>query len=269
MYCQICGNKTKEDSKFCSSCGEEIKTISTEVEQNTKIKKSIKRIPLITIPIVFVLVASIILPAGNDPVSDRRDYFLGQIFGFSFVILLILDLIRYYRHTKKKKIICSECSAFITKEYAFCVNCGQKVEDKNKTKLEKFFDHFNKKPQLPESPQKLFWTLIGTVVGGVLGWYMGLPAIILILGWAIGVLLGRSLSKKKTPNATLVKIIGWSCVVTWTMPIVGILTGSMIIEYIKFHSETPKKYKIIAIICIILAILNSLSYIVLKRMGYI
>lgn len=32
MYCQNCGNKIKEDAKFCSSCGTEVKIISKASE---------------------------------------------------------------------------------------------------------------------------------------------------------------------------------------------------------------------------------------------
>lgn len=32
MYCQNCGNKIKEDAKFCSSCGTEVKIISEASE---------------------------------------------------------------------------------------------------------------------------------------------------------------------------------------------------------------------------------------------
>jgi len=44
MYCHNCGNKIKEDSKFCIGCGTEINSISNEKKDNPTISSTIKSV---------------------------------------------------------------------------------------------------------------------------------------------------------------------------------------------------------------------------------
>lgn len=48
MYCNNCGKKNPEDSKFCKSCGSEIKKVSAEHRTDSHVKSEVK--PSITEP---------------------------------------------------------------------------------------------------------------------------------------------------------------------------------------------------------------------------
>jgi len=91
MYCTSCGKQIRDDSKFCHSCGEEIKVPGTVKPIDTPIKKPIPKelpanikkkhgpgkflkfvvFPLLSIPIL-VLIVLLVISIFND-ISVKRD----------------------------------------------------------------------------------------------------------------------------------------------------------------------------------------------------
>ena len=79
------------------------KNDALELNNESKIKaiERIKKLPLVTIPIVYLLVLAcffiFIVPSGGDFISPKGDFFLGQLGGILFIVFLIIDVVRFRR----------------------------------------------------------------------------------------------------------------------------------------------------------------------------
>ena len=65
-----------------------------------------KKLPLTLIPVLlFVIFISlfVFVPQGNDLISAKGDYYLGQAIGILFIACLFIDFSRYIRNKKQRR----------------------------------------------------------------------------------------------------------------------------------------------------------------------
>lgn len=68
MYCNQCGTENSDSSKFCRSCGAQLKTIKTSTP-----KMNFKRYLLFAIPAMLVIIAIICITNSVTRYSDKKE----------------------------------------------------------------------------------------------------------------------------------------------------------------------------------------------------
>lgn len=68
---------------------------------------SYKKLPITLFPIIFgcILVAlfTFVVPENGDLISPTGDYYLGQLLVYLFVVCLLLDVVRLFKHKRSNK----------------------------------------------------------------------------------------------------------------------------------------------------------------------
>jgi len=77
-----------------------------------------------------------------------------------------------------------------------------------------------------------------------------------LLGAAIGQWFASWYAKRAEVNRGLIKFIAWSNVLTWFSIPIGLFTGLATLEFSKTAGLESKKYKILAIVGIVLSLIN-------------
>lgn len=95
------------------------------------------------------------------------------------------------------------------------------------------------------------------VVGGVIGYALGLAVFILLIGVVIGNWF-PSWYVKRNKSTTLPNFIAWANVISWLIPIVGVTTATMTYRFTQYiEPEHKMKYRILATIAAVLAVGNA------------
>ncbi|MCX5633325.1 MAG: hypothetical protein NTW93_06610 [Phycisphaerae bacterium] len=103
------------------------------------------------------------------------------------------------------------------------------------------------------------------IIGFVLWKFLGLAPFILLLAFIIGEPLAKWYFERQKVNQTFIKWIVWSNVLTWfLLPPLGILTGSMALQFSNLVEQEKKKYKILAITGIGLSLINAIAGFIMR-----
>lgn len=100
---------------------------------------------------------------------------------------------------------------------------------------------------------------VGGIAGFLIGYYVGFIVVLLFFGsFLIGSWFAKWYAKKEKINLSLINFIIWSNLITWLIPFLGILTGTIAIKFsdeLKSKFNT-KKYKILGVIGIVISLAN-------------
>lgn len=87
--------------------------------------------------------------------------------------------------------------------------------------------------------------------------FFGFTLVILIIPFLIGGYLAKFWLKRWEINPSIIKYVAYSNLLSWIIPIIGLFTAGFILGFEKTTIQLPKKYRILAIIGLILAFGNS------------
>lgn len=93
MYCGNCGGKLRDNERFCTGCGEEIRLESSGDSAQPALIKEVDRIFVYQFIYPIVIICSI-LPSFSKDEFDKF-YYLGGLFG-GFIEIAILHFIIFY-----------------------------------------------------------------------------------------------------------------------------------------------------------------------------
>ncbi len=156
-------------------------------------------------------------------------------------------------------MFCQNCGNKIKEEAKFCSSCGAEVKPVSEKQKETSEVVVEKKPSGAKTVLDQVVTFGSIVVGFIIGKYLGLVLFLFIFAWLIGQWFPKWYMKRGRINASVVKWIVWSNVLTWLLPPLGVMTGFAALEFSNHFPSDTKKYKTIAIIGIVASLLNALS----------
>ncbi len=130
-------------------------------------------------------------------------------------------------------------------------NSAQNNTSHESTKAEGAATSKKKEPMLNQAIK-----IGAAVLGLVLAKFMGIGIIILVIFAAVGMWFSKWYIKRGKMNTTLVNIILWAKVITWLLPPLGLLTGFATLGFSEHFVSQKKKFMILSIIAIVLALAN-------------
>lgn len=105
----------------------------------------------------------------------------------------------------------------------------------------------------------------GAIIGYMIVKFLGIiVAVIFLFAFLIGVYFPGWYFKRQKVNYTFIKWFVWSNILTWFLPPLGILTGFAAFGFSNLVKQEKKKYKILAIIGIILSLINAIVGIIIR-----
>ena len=168
---------------------------------------------------------------------------------------------------------CQQCGSKVNKDSYFCHNCGVEIKNKKyitiaeNTRDIKKID--NKKQSNLSSTQLMgiIGSILILIIGKSMGKYLGFAPFIFILIIifiiSIGSWFPKWYVKRGRVNQSFIRVIAWSNLITWFLPVLGLLTGVLTIKFY-ILGKGEKKYKILGIVSIILSIINAVIGIIIK-----
>ena len=160
---------------------------------------------------------------------------------------------------------CENCGNKINPSSKFCSSCGTELAKPITTKNPQKNDEIV--TAKPEQKTNIFGAIISVVffiVAFVIGRFLGLVTFLFIGAWALGEWFPKWYMKRDKVNVSLIKWVVWSNVLTWLLPPLGILTGFATLKFAEYFPSENKKYKIIAVVALVVSILNAISGILLR-----
>jgi len=162
---------------------------------------------------------------------------------------------------------CENCGNKLNQESKFCSNCGDKLKkifDKKEETLVKPTDDkvSNDKPssifsKATSSIVSVLGFFMVIVIAKALGKALGFGAVFLFGSIWIGTIFSKWRAKKQQgQNNVIMGWIGWSNLVTWIFPFLGLFTSAATVSFSKYPQDVEKKFKIIGWISLCVSFLN-------------
>lgn len=142
---------------------------------------------------------------------------------------------------------CDKCGNQNLEDSIFCKKCGVKIEEST--------------PSPTKENKKSPWKLLVSLAGGAVGWAVGQVLGLVFFFLAIGFLVGYWFAKrfiKTYPDSKFFLIIAWLNIISWVSPILGFLTAGITFAFAQ--NKKQKKYHVLWILAVVLAIGNALLY---------
>ena len=166
--------------------------------------------------------------------------------------------------------LCDFCGSKLDMNSKFCGKCGKPVKGPavNQSTSDNEIAGVNRDitnkagttagVQKPKTTLDKVIYVVVLIASYLLVRYVGLISFLIILfACVIGVWFPRWYLKCKNVNQKLINWIAWSNILTWFIPPIGIITGVATIGFSNVQNINKRKYMILAIIAIVLAIINA------------
>lgn len=111
----------------------------------------------------------------------------------------------------------------------------------------------------PNKPNKSFVSYGVGLVGFLIGYYGGIAVFLIFLASVlIGLQFAKWYTRKEKISLRLINFIIWSNLITWLIPPLGILTGTIAIQFSNdLESKcNTKKHRILGVIGILISLAN-------------
>lgn len=157
-------------------------------------------------------------------------------------------------------MFCKDCGNKIEKDSKFCPSCGTELTIVAEIKNTQ--ENFETRIESTDKKTSVFNSIISVVffiAAFAIGRFLGLVVFLFIGAWSIGEWFPKWYMKREKVNASLIKWIVWSNVLTWLLPPLGVMTGFAALGFSNHFPNDTKKYKTVAIIGIVASLLNALS----------
>jgi hypothetical protein len=165
-------------------------------------------------------------------------------------------------------MFCKNCGAKLEEGIKFCGKCGTPVDNSAivqlspEREISKSGDGEAKvvtgiKKSNTTFEKIIYWA--SAIAAFFVARYAGIVVFLLFLfAFLIGAWFPGWYLKRKKINQTLINWIIWSNLLTWLLPPLGIITGIATLGFSDIPGVSKKKYMILAIIAIALAMINAI-----------
>ena len=154
---------------------------------------------------------------------------------------------------------CDNCGKEAKSISKFCAYCGAKLEIKGSSQEIKTTTVEREKDKIDGKKESVWMQFLGIIIviaSIALGRFLGLAFFVLLIPAVIGWYLASWYVKKVTTENGLTKFIAWINIVSWFIPIAGLLTSLASIKFSESYGKKDKKYLVLGIIGLCLAVVN-------------